>query len=143
MNNLNFILLEEYKQLDKLCSEIYESQPGVTSYINDMKNADRNDACEIQNWKADLSNLIRIRHIRNHLAHTEGAFDEKLCTGEDVEWVKDFRNRILKQDDPIALLRNMGKRNKNESSFWADLFLVVSVVLVLITVVFIIIQKIL
>jgi hypothetical protein len=143
MNNLNLIFLEEYKQLDKLCSELYDGQPGVTSYINGMKNVNWNDSREISNWKSDLSNLIRLRHIRNHLAHTEGAFDEKLCTSDDVNWVKDFRNRILRQTDPLAMLRNEFGRNVNGASFWANSFLVISMVLVIITVVCIIIQKIL
>ena len=152
MNNLNLIFLEEYKQLDKLCSELYDGQPGVTSYINEMKSMNWNDAREISNWKSDLGNLIRLRHIRNHLAHTEGAFSEKLCTSEDVNWVKAFRERILKQTDPLALLRKYSKktifhkrsdvRNEKSSSFWSNLFLVVSVAIALITVVCIVIDKI-
>ena len=153
MNNLNLIFLEEYKQLDKLCGELYDNQPGVTSYINDMKNIDWNVAREISDWKADLNHLIRLRHIRNHLAHTEGAFNEKLCTSEDINWVKDFRNRIRKQTDPLALLQKYSRknmsykrsdvRNEKESSFWSDLFLVVSVAIAIITVVCIVIEKIL
>ncbi len=145
MNNLNFIFLEEYKQLDKLCSELYDGQPGVTSYINDMKNVNWNDAREISNWKSDLSDLIRLRHIRNHLAHTEGSFDEELCTRDDVNWIKDFRNRILKQTDPLALLQKYSKKNtsnENESSFWSNLFLAVSVSLVVIAVVYLLVQTI-
>ena len=146
MNNLNFIFLEEYKHLDKLCSELYDGQPGVTSYINAMKNMDWNDARQVSNWRSDLNNLIRLRHIRNHLAHTEGSFNEKLCTSVDVNWVKNFRNRILKQTDPLALLRKYSRknisykcsdvRNKNESSFWSNVFLVVSVILVVISLVY-------
>ena len=104
---------------------------------------DWNDAREISNWKSDLSNLIRLRHIRNHLAHTEGAFDEKLCTSDDVNWMKDFRNRILKQTDPLALLQKYSKkntRNENESSFWSDLFLVISIAIAIFTVVYILVQ---
>lgn len=150
MNNLNLIFLEEYKHLDKLCSELYDGQPGVTSYINEMKNVNWNDARDIPDWKSDLNELKRLRHIRNHLAHTEGAFDEKLCTNEDVNWVKDFRNRILKQTDPLALLQKYYRknvsynlsdvRNEGQSSFWSDLFLVVGVALVAITVVFLFVQ---
>ena len=150
MNNLNFIFLEEYKHLDKLCSELYDGQPGITSYINDMKSINLDNACRVPNWKADLSNLIRLRHIRNHLAHTEGAFNEKLCTNDDVDWVKDFRGRILKQDDPLAMLREHSHTpksckhvisgNGNNSSFWGDLFLVVSVVLVIIAMIYLVIN---
>lgn len=145
MNNLNLIFLEEYKQLDKLCSELYDGQPGVTSYINEMKNVNWNDARDIPNWKSDLNELKRLRHTRNHLAHTEGAFDEKLCTHEDVNWVKNFRNRILKQTDPLSLLGKYPKRftsNEDQSSFWSDLFLAVSVSLVVMAVVYLLFEAI-
>ena len=145
MNNLNLIFLEEYKQLDKLCSELYDGQPGVTSYINEMKSLDWNDTRNIPDWKSDLYELKRLRHIRNHLAHTEGAFDEKLCTNDDVNWVKDFRNRILKQTDPLAMLRKKSKSftsNEDQSSFWSDLFLAVSVSLVVMAVVYLLVQTI-
>lgn len=145
MNNLNLIFLEEYKQLDKLCSELYDGQPGVTSYINEMKNVNWNDARDIPNWKSDLNELKRLRHIRNHLAHTEGAFDEKLCTNEDVNWIKDFRNRILKQTDPLSLLGKYPKRftsNEDQSSFWSELFLAVSVSLVVMAVVYLLFEAI-
>lgn len=145
MNNLNLIFLEEYKQLDKLCSELYDGQPGVTSYINDMKSLDWNDTRNIPDWKSDLYELKRLRHIRNHLAHTEGAFDEKLCTNDDVNWVKDFRNRILRQTDPLATLRKKSKSftsNEDQSSFWSDLFLAVSVSLVVMAVVYLLVQTI-
>ena len=145
MNNLNLIFLEEYKQLDKLCGELYDGQPGVTSYINDMKSLDWNDTRNIPDWKSDLYELKRLRHIRNHLAHTEGAFDEKLCTNDDVNWVKDFRNRILKQTDPLATLRKKSKSftsNEDQSSFWSDLFLAVSVSLVVMAVVYLLVQTI-
>ena len=152
MNNLNLIFLEEYKQLDKLCGELYDGQPGVTSYINEMKNVNWNDARDIPDWKSDLYELKRLRHIRNHLAHTEGAFDEKLCTNEDVNWVKNFRNRILKQTDPLALLQKYYRknvsynlsdvRNEGQSSFWSDLFLAVSVTLVVMAIVYLLIETI-
>lgn len=148
MNNLNFIFLEEYKHLDKLCSELYNGQPGVTSYINDMKSVDWDNARRIPSWKADLGNLIRLRHIRNHLAHTEGTFEEKLCTTEDVDWVKDFQRRILKQNHPLAMLpkgshpqtsyNRVDSSDGSGSAFWADLFLVVSIFLVIITVVYLV-----
>lgn len=105
MGNLNYDLFEEFKHLDKLCGEIYGEQHGVSHYIDDMKDASGSDYRYIPNWREDLERLIRIRHIRNHLAHTEGAFDEEACTPRDIEWSRDFHRRILNQSDPLALLR--------------------------------------
>ena len=105
MDNLNHVLFEEFKHLDKLCRELYGDQRGVSHYIDDMKDVLGSDYRYIPNWKEDLDQLIRIRHIRNYLAHTEGAFNEDMCTPKDIEWSRDFYRRILNQSDPLALLR--------------------------------------
>lgn len=104
MNDLNYIFFEEFKKLDKLCGELYESPYGVTHYIDDMKAASWDDCRHIPNWKTDLKELIRLRHIRNHLAHTEGAFHEDICTQNDIDWIKNFHKRIMNQSDPLAML---------------------------------------
>lgn len=70
MGNLNHDLFEEYKHLEKICGEIYREQHGVTHYIDDMKMASERDYRHIPNWKEDLERLVRLRHIRNYLAHT-------------------------------------------------------------------------
>lgn len=105
MDNLNHVLFEEFKHLDKLCGELYGDQRGVSRYIDDMKDVSGSDYRYIPNWKEDLDQLIRIRHIRNYIAHTEGAFNEDICTPKDIEWSRDFCRRILNQSDPLALLR--------------------------------------
>lgn len=104
MGNLNHVLFEEFKHLDKLCGELYGDQRGVSHYIDDMKDVSESVYRYIPNWKEDLEQLVRIRHERNHLAHTEGAFNEDMCTPKDIGWSKDFQRRILNQSDPLALL---------------------------------------
>ena len=103
MNNINYVFFEEYKKPEKLCQEMYNSNNGVTNYIDDMKAASYSNYCNIPNWEADLNQLKRLRHIRNNLAHVEGAFTENVCTQNDVEWVQAFTKRILNQSDPLAV----------------------------------------
>lgn len=112
MDNLNYVFFEEYKRVDKLCREMYGDDNGVTNYINDMKAVSFIEYININNWKNDLEQLIRLRHIRNHLAHTEGAFGEKNCTQMDIDWIKNFHRRIMEQSDPMAIL-NLKNRNSN------------------------------
>lgn len=119
MNETNIIFFEEFKELDHLCGELYEAPYGVTHYIDDMKAVSENHYRLIPNWKADLKTLIRLRHIRNCLAHTEGAFYEDICTQNDIRWIQDFYQRILNQSDPLALRNQMSrkKRRATESNF--------------------------
>ena len=37
MTNLNNDFMESYKHLDKICKEIFNSEKGVTTYIDTMK----------------------------------------------------------------------------------------------------------
>lgn len=85
MNDLNYIFFEEYKRLDKLCGELYNTPYGVTHYIDDMKSAPRDSYRRISSWNTDLRELIRLRHIRNYLAHAEGAFHEENLSFAIVE----------------------------------------------------------
>lgn len=114
MGNLNYDFFEEYKVLDKLCRELYGGQNGVTQYIDDMKNVLKSDYLHISNWKEDLDQLIHLRHIRNNLAHTEGAFREEICTQRDIEWIQKFYRRILNQSDPMAMLHQYSKVKQKE-----------------------------
>lgn len=104
MNRINYTFFEEFKRLDKLCGDLYQVQYGVTQYIDDMKAVPPNRWYGIPNWKTDLDKLIGLRHARNHLAHTEGAFYEVACSEQDIEWIEAFYRRILQQSDPLALL---------------------------------------
>lgn len=121
MSDLNHALFEEYKRLDKLCGDLYGDQHGVSRYIDDMKDVSGSDYLYVPNWKGDLEQLIRLRHIRNHLAHTEGAFDEEICTPKDIDWSREFYSRILKQADPLALLNQYikSKQQRRKGERWA------------------------
>lgn len=103
MNTLNHTFFEKYKSLEKLCREMYQNNTGVTSYINDMINTPWRNRCNIANWESDLIQLKRIRSLRNQLAHTEEAVMEDVCTEKDIQFVKDFHQRIMNGTDPLAL----------------------------------------
>ena len=97
MNNLNYRFFEEFKHLDKLCGEIYKTQYGITHYIDDMKSKPFKNYRGIPDWDSDLRQLIRLRHIRNKMAHEENAFDNADCTQNDIEWIRYFYKCIMNQ----------------------------------------------
>lgn len=116
MNNLNYTFFEEIKHLDKLCSELYQDKHGITCYINEMKKVSEYNSQCVPGWKDDLQHLIRLRHIRNYLAHTEGAFNEENCTQKDIDWSQEFYSRILNQSDPLSVLYQNSKRKQQMST---------------------------
>ncbi len=113
MSNINYIFFEEFKNLEKLCNDMFQSHNGVTNYIDEMQTASHGIYCSIPSWESDLNQLKRLRHIRNHMAHEAGAFEDNLCTHSDVAWIQDFYERILNQSDPLALLHQNLQARRN------------------------------
>lgn len=105
MDGINFLFLEEYKRLDRLCRDMHRSDRGVTSYIDDMKTVSVMGRGSVPSWDRDLGELVRLRHIRNQLTHDMGTLDREMCSQEDVLWVKAFQKKIVEQSDPLSLLR--------------------------------------
>ena len=117
MDNIAYTFFEEYKKLQRLCNDIYDSNNGVTNYIDDMNAVPISSSCMISNWMSDLKQLKRLRHIRNILAHEEGSFKMDMCTLSDVKWIQSFYNRILNQSDPLSVLHQMKKTQPSKKSF--------------------------
>lgn len=111
--NLNIDFFNEYKRLDKLCSDIYsKNSGGVTSYINDMEHISSLGRVNIPEWDATYSKLKSVRYVRNQMAHGEGSFEDYECNYEDVKWLRDFYEKIMNVSDPIAIYRKNIKLKK-------------------------------
>ena len=100
-NILNF--LEAYKSLDEICKQILSTDKGISDYIDEMSNNSR-IGLSIVNWEKDYKKLKKVRWIRNQLVHEKDSFQDNLVTLEDIKWLQNFRTRIIKCKDPIALL---------------------------------------
>lgn len=101
--------IKKYKLLDKLCKEMYMSDKGVTSYIDDMKSVPFADSKIIVGWRDDLNKLIELRGKRNKWAHDDDVVN---FSRSDCTWIEDFHKRVLKGNDPLALLRKHQKKTK-------------------------------
>ena len=122
MQNCNFAFLEEFKALDNICKELFDSNKGITTYIDEMKAVPMFEHGVIHDWSNDLSRLIKLRHVRNTLSHEIGTLNQNMCTQSDINWLKDFKARILNQTDPLALLhkhkiKNAKPSKTNKSSY--------------------------
>ena len=93
---------EEYKRLDRLCSDMYSCQDGIRQYLEDMECQFSAGEKVVPNWMQDYRKLRGLRKRRNTLAHNVSEY--QVCTERDIEDVKDFTNRILRRQDPLAML---------------------------------------
>lgn len=103
MHSLDNAFFEEYKRLNKLCSDMYSCQNGLSEYIADMEDKSRQGQFQVSSWDADYKTLKHVRWIRNQIAHDPDAY--LVSTSSDLAFLQEFYSRILLGQDPIALLR--------------------------------------
>lgn len=111
-SNINYVFFEEYKKISNLCNDMLQVQNGVTEYINELEKIAGRREPEAQSV---LRQLKRMRHLRNLLAHGEGTFEQELCSAQDVEWIRDFHQKLLTQTDPLALYNRKSGEAKADS----------------------------
>ena len=92
---------------------MYMSDKGVTSYIDDMKSVPFADSKIIDGWRDDLYKLIELRGKRNKWAHDDDVVN---FSRSDCTWIEDFHKRVLKGNDPLALLRKHQKMSNKVKS---------------------------
>lgn len=122
--------LEAYKSLDELCKQILSSDKGISEYIAEMEYENQGRMLVVR-WEQDYKRLKEMRWIRNQLVHETNSFQENLISEEDIEWLKDFRDRIMKGTDPFSLLyqsrkdyqsKNTKRKTVNEENYSKDVF---------------------
>ena len=103
MHTSDNAFFEAYKKLDKLCSDMYSGQNGVSAYLADMESRSDRGRRLVAAWDEDHKRLKHVRWVRNRIAHDTGS--PKLSEAADLSFVRDFSDRILAGKDPLALLR--------------------------------------
>lgn len=100
MTQLDNEFFEEYKHLERLCSDMYSCRDGIRQYLEDMECQFSEGEKAIPHWAQDYRKLRELRRTRNTLAHNVSEY--QVCTEQDVENVIDFVDRIMQQQDPLA-----------------------------------------
>ena len=120
MGYLNYEFFDEFKALDNLCRDIYgesvNNKLGVTLYLEDMDKKYHQGAFNVSGWVSDYRNLKSARNIRNEVAHSRNSIAVDICSQEDIDFVRSFRERILNQTDPIAMLRKQSTQPRTVST---------------------------
>lgn len=108
--------IDSYKRLEKLCSEIYGDNHGLSIYIDEMISK-FNGSYYVPRWDEDLKRLKHYRWVRNQIWHEPGCTEENMCEPGDVQWLENFRLRIMSTNDPLALYRKAtNARNAKRST---------------------------
>lgn len=109
MNQIESELFDEFKRVDAMCRDMLNSDKGVGTYIELMEMSPMSTRYRIANWDNDYKQLKHIRWVRNQLAHETGYVE---CTADDVEWLKDFHQRLLKCEDPLAKAEQLNRHTQ-------------------------------
>lgn len=102
MQSLDNEFFEEYKRLDRLCSDMFSSRIGVSAYIEAMEAKAAQGQFLISSWDSDYRALKHIRWVRNQIAHDSGVV--QISSDSDLIFTEDFYRRVLSRQDPLALL---------------------------------------
>ena len=103
---------EEYKRLDRLCSDMYSTPGGVSQYILDMENHFFEGAWLVDNWKQTYGELKHLRWVRNKIAHE--AAGSSISCDHDLKILHRMTANILRQEDSLALLHREQYRRSNQ-----------------------------
>ena len=106
--------MNSYKRLDNLCRDCGYTN-GVSGYIEEMERT-YGGTYSVPGWQDDYKNLKHYRWIRNQIAHDNDADEENMCSKEDVQWIENFHQRILDQDDPLAQYHKIHTTAKRQST---------------------------
>ena len=98
------LFIYSYKRLEKMCSEIYANNHGLSSYIDEMINTPIGSRY-VCDWEEDLKQLKHYRWVRNQIVHEPGCTEENMCKPDDAQWLDNFHSRIMSANDPLALYR--------------------------------------
>ncbi len=104
--------IDSYKRLEKLCSEMYGDNHGLSAYIDEML-AKSHGFCFVPGWNEDLKQLKHYRWVRNQIAHEPGCTEKNMCEHGDAKWLDDFYSRIMNQTDPLTLYAKALKPRKS------------------------------
>ena len=106
MSNLHIAdndFFEEYKRLEKLCSEMYSCKNGVSEYIAQMEHLTYKGQFRVSSWNNDYKMLKHVRWVRNQIAHDSGSY--QISEPENLDFVQEFHSRIFSGTDPLTSLR--------------------------------------
>lgn len=113
MTETDNLFFEEYKKLDKLCSDIYNDKYGISTYIKDMEDNDYIGQKAVKSWHRVYKSLKNIRWLRSQIAHEVNTTG--ICTYDDIEFIQKFYNQIFASTNPISQLERLGKYNQTSS----------------------------
>ena len=99
MDAIQIEFLEEYKYVDAICRDMLGAEKGVTAYIEQLDETPMTVRYWITEWNDEYKQLKHIRWLRNQIVHSTGNVE---CTQFDLDWLKDFHNRLLTQQDLLA-----------------------------------------
>ena len=114
MTQLDNEFFEEYKHLERLCSDMYSCRDGIRQYLEDMECQFSEGKKTIPHWAQDYRKLRGLRRTRNTLAHNVSEY--QVCTEQDVENVIEFVDRIMQQQDPLAMLNLYNSRDEESEA---------------------------
>ncbi len=114
MNKLEIEFFEEYKVVDNICKDMFESQQGVTEYIHEMESMEHLGIRQVPMWREKYKMLKHLRWLRNQIAHDSTAPE---LEERDLIELQNFHKQILELLDPLAVLKQPSYVERNVADY--------------------------
>lgn len=128
----NAKFLDEYNSLDQLIKDAFNSEKGVSEYIDRMYDnvTDKNKA---KNFDNTLKTLKDLRYKRNQLAHGDVSMRDNYVDEDDIDNVIYLYNLMIDRKDPLAVInKNKTKVKTNKKNKNSNYGLLVSLIILII-----------
>lgn len=109
MTKLEIEFFDEFKSVDNICKDMFQTQQGVTEYINQMEDNDLLGSRSVSNWNEKYKMLKHLRWLRNQIAHDSGAPE---LEENDLVELQHFHTQLLNQKDPLAIIFKANRESK-------------------------------
>ncbi len=113
MTKIEMEFFDEYKAVDNICRDMFQTQQGVTEYINQMEANDLQGSRRVVNWNEKYKMLKHLRWLRNQIAHDNSAPE---LEENDLIELQHFHTQLLNQKDPLAVLFKVKRETTNNSA---------------------------
>lgn len=110
MNKIEIEFIERYKQLDKICQDMFATYQGASEYILRMENYYTEGKPLLRDWADCYYTIKHLRWLRNQIVHE---VKESECSEEDIQDVIDFYQEIFHQQDPLTRLARWKQTKKH------------------------------
>lgn len=132
----NARFMDEYNKLDNFMEKQFNSEKGVSDYIDRMYNTPDRLKKKAKSFDEDLKSLKHLRWMRNQLAHGDVTMNDDFAKDSDIDDIIAFYNKVVSKKDPLSLINKNGTSYTSSGKTSVDKSKILSIILVVLLIIY-------